>query len=159
MSVTRLLYRSDSELSGSDRAVRESALAIAHASRTRNAAEGVSGALMFASGVFIQLLEGDSGPVETTFERICRDGRHRRLQLLDFSTTEERTFGTWDMVAFEGDAQARAIFPGVADGTVSQRNRISANAVIELMQVLLAKRTTRAPKPGVPWGLATNVMG
>ncbi len=159
MPVTRLLYRSDSELTGSDRAVRESALAIADASRLRNARDDVSGGLMFAGGVFVQLLEGDGPAVEATFERICRDGRHRRLQLLDFSITDERAFASWQMVAFEGDAHARSLFPSLAEATsFNQRNRMSANTVIALMQTLLAKRTTRPRMPGVNWMVATGVM-
>ncbi len=43
MSLFRLLYRSDSELTGSDRAVRDDAFAIADTAAARNATEASPG--------------------------------------------------------------------------------------------------------------------
>ena len=158
MSVTRLLYRSDSELTGSDRAVREAAFEIATASAVRNASEGVTGALMFVGGVFVQLLEGEASTVEAVFERICRDRRHRRLQLLDYSHGEERAFGDRDMAAFEGNAQARNLFPSLSEAMpFGQKNLWSANMVVELMQKLLAKRTVIARQSNAQWMTATDI--
>lgn len=163
MSTIRLLYRSDSELSGSDRAVREAAFAIADAARGRNDAEGVSGALMFVGGVFVQLLEGDAPAVETVFERICRDPRHRRLTLLDYSQVDSLAFGGWGMVAFEGDPRARELFQTIGDaGTFVRGNRLSANMAVDLMRTLFKKRSARTREPRrdgmVDRMIATNVM-
>ena len=161
MQLIRLLYRSDSELTGSDHAVREAAFAIAEKARARNARDGVTGALMFVGGAFVQVLEGDTPAVEAVFESICRDTRHRRLLLHDFSAIEERLFASWDMVAFEGDREARALFPTVADATsFSHRNRLSADTAVTLMRSLLAKRSARRSGIRVPDRMtATDVLG
>ncbi len=159
MSLIRLLYRSDSELTGSDRAVREEAFAIADAAAARNASEGVTGALMFRGGVFVQLLEGEDDAIERVFERICRDIRHRRLVLLDLSEPDRRVFGEWNMVAFEGDEQVNRLFPAVSEATsFARRNRLSAGMAIELMQKLHAKRAARPPRRGSDRLVATNVF-
>ena len=161
MSLVRLLYRSDSELTGSDHAVREAALVIAEASAASNARVGVTGALMFIGGAFVQVLEGEGPAVECVFERICRDTRHRRVALHDFSPIEERLFAARDMVAFEGDQAARALFPVVDDvATFSHRNRLSADTAVTLMRGLLAKRAARGRRPGQTnrWMTATDVL-
>ena len=158
MSNIRLLYRSDSELSGSDRAVREAAFAISDAARERNSAEGVTGALMFVGGVFVQLLEGEGLAVETVFERICRDPRHRRLTLLDYSQVESLAFDGWGMVAFEGDTRARSLFQTIGEGTFVRGNRLSANMAVDLMRTLFKKRSARTKEPRVDRMIATNVM-
>ena len=159
MALIRLLYRSDSELTGSSRAVREAAFAIAEESCVRNSAAGVTGALMFIGGVFVQVLEGESEAVEAVFERICGDFRHRRVVLIDFSEVPERVFDDFGMVAFEGDERARALFPTVSEATTFARsNRLSANMAVDVMRALLAKRTSRAVNPRVDRLIATNVM-
>lgn len=160
MGLVRLLYRSDSELTGSDHAVREAALAIAEAAKIRNASEGVTGALMFIGGAFVQVLEGECKTVEVVFERICRDTRHRRLLLHDFSAVEHRLFGAWDMVAFEGDGEARAMSSTGDDITsFSYRNRRSADTAVALMRSLLARRVAGAWKAGPDRMIATDVFG
>lgn len=145
MPLVRLVYRSDSELTGASRAARELALAIAEHSRDRNAHDGITGALMFVNGVFVQVLEGEGPQVEATFERICRDTRHRRVVLLDLSEIDQRTFAGWGMVALEGDERARAMFPALSEATgFTLRNRLSANTSVELMVSILKRRAPRA---------------
>lgn len=159
MALIRLLYRSDSALNGSERAVRETAFAIAAHGVVANAAVGVSGSLMFIGSVFVQLLEGEASSVETIFERICRDVRHRRLILLDLAAAETRMFPDVPMVAFEGDAEARRLFPVIGDAAaVAGRNRLSANASVELMRRLHRKRAARAKEvEAVARMIATDV--
>ena len=158
MALIRLLYRSDSELTGSPRAVRDAAFSIADASRIRNQAEGVSGALMFIGGVFVQLLEGENVAVEAVFERICGDFRHRRLLLLDYSEVSNRMFDE-GMVAFEGDDGARELFPSITEASSFARvNRMSANTAVDWMRALLTKRETRAVRPLDNRLIATNIL-
>jgi Sensors of blue-light using FAD len=118
----------------------------------------VTGALMFAGGVFVQMLEGEAADVEVVFERICRDMRHRRLVLLDFSSADERMFEGWGMVAFEGDERVRALFPTMGDATsFAHRNPMSANTAVQMMQALLAKRLSRPKRSGMQHLIATNI--
>ncbi len=158
MPHIRLLYRSDSELTGSDRAVREVAFEIADAAHATNSLLEVSGALMFVGGVFVQLLEGSGEAVEGIFERICCDVRHRRLVLLDCSSIERRVFNL-GMVAFEGDRQARALFPTISQATpFNGRGRLSGNTTVDLMQALYTKRTAKPNRKLADRMIATDVM-
>jgi hypothetical protein len=148
MALFRLFYRSDSELIGGEDAVREAAFGIADASSERNARDGITGALMFAGNVFVQLLEGERDALETTFERVCRDMRHRRIMVIDYSQIDERVFDTWAMVAFEGDERARALFPSIGETTNFAHRTMTATAAVALMQRMLTKRLARRVQSG-----------
>ena len=159
MPLVRILYRSDSQLTGADRAVRESAFQIAEHAAARNAEDGVTGALMFVGGVFVQVLEGEPADVERVFERICRDLRHRRLVVLDYSEIGERVFSAWSMVAFEGDGPARELFPGVSEATpFARRNRMSANRAVDMMRALLRRREAKVRKAPDERMIATDIL-
>lgn len=97
MFIHRLLYRSDSSLTGSPEAIERQVEAIVDASLAANAAAELTGALLFESGTFMQVLEGPIDAVEATFERICGDLRHRRVRLLEFAVAEGRIFAEWGM--------------------------------------------------------------
>lgn len=66
-------------------------------SRVRNAQSNITGALICRPDIFLQLLEGPIGMVETTFDRICKDDRHTEVQLLTRSKIEDRLFPEWAM--------------------------------------------------------------
>lgn len=66
-------------------------------SRRNNAAERVTGALLYVDGNFAQVLEGDFAAVQRTFERIQADERHQDLVLMQANTVGERLFGEWAM--------------------------------------------------------------
>ena len=98
----RLIYTSEASPPGAAEdgpspGVRE----IADDAARRNATCGISGALIAVRGHFIQILEGDRDALETVFERICRDMRHRALTLVDYSPAAERLFSGWDMVSLD----------------------------------------------------------
>ena len=65
--------------------------------RVRNAQLDVTGALICRQDIFLQLLEGPVGPVETLFDRICEDDRHVDVTLLVRSGVQDRLFPTWAM--------------------------------------------------------------
>ena len=69
--------------------------------RQRNSEANVTGALMFSSGCFAQVLEGPLDAVEIIFESILRDRRHHRIAVLYLKPTESRNFSDWSM-AFAG---------------------------------------------------------
>ena len=65
--------------------------------RRNNSASGVSGALVYADGSFMQVLEGEEAVVRTLFATISRDERHSDLILLDEGDELVREFGRWSM--------------------------------------------------------------
>ena len=101
---------------------------------------------MFVDGLFVQALEGEAGKVEATFERICRDLRHRRVVLHDFSEAAERVFAGWAMVEVPGTGNADGLFTSAAaDLPCAGRNTALARAALSLMRDRLAGS---APKAG-----------
>lgn len=69
---------------------------LAH-SRARNVADGLTGALVYCDGTFMQALEGPAAAVEATYARIGRDGRHRDATLLLREESAARQFPDWAM--------------------------------------------------------------
>lgn len=66
-------------------------------SRRNNPPMGVTGALLYSDGNFLQVLEGPHDAVEEVFERIQQDSRHHAMLVLLDTTAEEREFGDWSM--------------------------------------------------------------
>ncbi len=74
--------------------------AILAKSRFNNLLAGVTGLLMCDGTRFLQALEGERSAVETTYERIKADPRHRSVVILSDREVGNREFGNWAM-AFE----------------------------------------------------------
>ncbi|MFE1600224.1 BLUF domain-containing protein [Methylobacterium sp. ID0610] len=142
MPLHRLLYRSEITLPGSETAVRHQIDAIVAESEARNAAAELTGALLYVRGLIVQVLEGPLPAIEATFERICCDLRHRRVELLELTQAEGRMFGSWSMTHIRVGHDLDALLPTRlieigADGA-------SAHATINLMRSLLTAGAARA---------------
>ncbi|MEJ5979320.1 BLUF domain-containing protein [Novosphingobium sp. PS1R-30] len=129
----RLVYYSRNRIATDPAAaIRE----ILEASRRNNTRVGVTGALMFNSGCFGQILEGPREAVEATFERIQRDARHGDVSLLDFKPVPARSFDEWSM-AFVGvrkDDEAR--YGDLGRETGFDPSRMSSDTLFELLHGL-----------------------
>jgi hypothetical protein len=75
----------------------EELLSILKKSKANNAKSGVTGALCFSEGVFLQVLEGGRSAVNQLYNRIASDARHADVMLLGYSEIEERRFSGWSM--------------------------------------------------------------
>jgi hypothetical protein len=65
----------------------------------RNAANGITGLLVYTPSHFIQALEGDDAAVRRTFERIRLDPRHVDVRIVGANEVVERRFQDWAMTA------------------------------------------------------------
>lgn len=109
MAVTQLIYVSDLV----DR--NEAALGpILESAIRHNRADGITGMLLYAGGNFLQVLEGSKEQVHKTYQRICKDTRHRNILMLTEEEVPERQFGSWSMGYRQLDAQDIARFPSHA---------------------------------------------
>ena len=70
---------------------------ILEVSRKNNPSRNITGLLVFANGVFIQVLEGPSSEVTNLFETICDDTRHQEVAMLGEYVGQERIFSKWSM--------------------------------------------------------------
>jgi hypothetical protein len=66
-------------------------------SRRLNALSGVTGALLYCDGNFMQYFEGEDAAVMKTFERIRKSDSHYQINELMNQPILEREFGDWAM--------------------------------------------------------------
>jgi hypothetical protein len=66
-------------------------------SARNNPANKITGVLVATETHFLQMLEGEFEPINATMERISRDTRHEKVQLISFAEIQERRFGDWAM--------------------------------------------------------------
>ncbi len=91
--LVRLMYASRA----ADSVDQEALLAILRKSKAENSANGITGVLCFSGGIFLQLLEGGRQQVNTLYNRIAADKRHRDVVLLSYEEIGERRFAGWSM--------------------------------------------------------------
>lgn len=91
--LVRLMYASRA----ADSVDHEALLAILRKSKAENSANGITGVLCFSGGIFLQLLEGGRQQVNTLYNRIAADSRHRDVVLLSYEEIGERRFAGWSM--------------------------------------------------------------
>ncbi|MCW5694053.1 MAG: BLUF domain-containing protein [Pseudolabrys sp.] len=79
-------------------------------SRARNARLGITGALLFNEGRFVQVLEGDEAPVMEVLADIRRDARHTDVEVLPPRIAPARSFSEWSMAFVGASPQARGYY-------------------------------------------------
>jgi hypothetical protein len=112
--LTQLVYSSEAHKQMSA-AELESILVRA---RTRNVERDVTGILVHAEGVFLQVLEGEREVVTALAERIAADPRHHDMKVFHQSDIPERTFPSWRMAFVSPSAAELATWVGL-EGTTT----------------------------------------
>jgi hypothetical protein len=135
-ALYRLVYCSRNRIAGSfadtDQAVQD----ILSVSRRNNARLGVTGALMFNSGCFLQILEGVHDPLLDLFKHIERDNRHDEVSILTCEPVTERFFGNWSM-AFVGTKPSDvARRQSIAEESGYDPSKMSGDAVFKFLHRL-----------------------
>jgi Sensors of blue-light using FAD len=92
MSITQLIYAS--QPFGFDDAMLAGILVQA---RRNNARDNVTGCLIVRHDLYLQMIEGEAGAIETLFAKIARDDRHLQVEKLWSGVTGERMFPAWAM--------------------------------------------------------------
>lgn len=104
----RTVYVSSASRGSEEKDIRQ----ILEQSHRNNAALGVTGALLFHDGNFLQILEGERDAVEALYARIGRDPRHRgMLRLLGYAC-DTRLFAQWTM-GYADPAALQGAEPGI----------------------------------------------
>lgn len=104
--LVRLIYASEKSAECKLTSLQE-ILAIA---RPHNRSVGISGFLCFGADRFLQCIEGPPAEVNTLYNKILKDPRHQRVQLLDYRDISVREFARWDMgYAFSLDPRAEVL--------------------------------------------------
>lgn len=121
-----------------------------HARRS-NAAKGITGALVYAEGIFLQILEGDMVRVKDLMAKIQRDVRHEDVVILREGEVPAAIFGSWKMAFVSATPQQVAKWAGLsmANGTTeslsdaAEEQRRTAQFAQDILSLLVADHTTK----------------
>lgn len=107
-SLVNLIYASSAacEMTSDD------LLQILAKAREKNGRLNITGMLLYRGGNFLQVLEGEKSTVESLFEVIRQDPRHRAVSQLSLRPVTERGFGAWEMGFMHLDKVDPATIPG-----------------------------------------------
>jgi len=90
---------------------------LVHARRD-NARRGITGALVYVDGVFVQVLEGAKDTVLGLMDSIRRDPRHTSVTEFYQTELEEPVFGHFRMAFLSATPEQMAVWAGL-DGTAT----------------------------------------
>ncbi len=105
--LTRLIYHSENHLGSTGGKMIADLNTIMDASNRNNQRDGITGALLFDTLWFIQVLEGEREAISATLRRIMGDERHDGVTVMDARPIAARAFGNWWMglAVLRGDSQ------------------------------------------------------
>ena len=92
-------YLSQSKLDWTDEAIDQ----LLERSKQNNATRGITGAMIYANGYFMQLIEGPQIAVDELYSAIEADPRHEVLSLLHNQEIKDRHFSDWAMEYRDSD--------------------------------------------------------
>ncbi len=117
---------------------------IVAASRKNNPVRGITGVLCYSGSMFMQVLEGGRTAVNTTYNHIVRDTRHKDVQLLHYEEITERCFAGWTM----GKANLEKLNPSVvlkySETEEVDPYSVSGKVSMALLQELMATASVAA---------------
>lgn len=119
--------------------------------RSSNAIKGITGALVYGEGMFLQILEGDRVAVMDLMAKIYRDVRHEAVTVLREGEIPAALFGGWKMAYVSATAQQVAKWAGLdrVTGSAERANDISDEAhrtarfAQDILSLLVRDRTTQ----------------
>jgi hypothetical protein len=79
-----------------------------------NAEDGITGALVYVDGFFLQILEGPRERVENLMRKINRDLRHEDVKVLQAGDTEVAAFSGWTMAYVSATSKQVAEWAGLS---------------------------------------------
>lgn len=136
-NIQKVVYCSRNLIEG-DAASRDAEIShILETARKNNSRVNVTGALLFSTDHFAQVLEGPREAVEAIFERIQHDSRHGDVTILESLTSEQRDFSEWSM-AYVSPEEC-ALTPEVDEKLqdAMHKNSAAGQEVLDLLKSLV----------------------
>lgn len=99
----------------------------------------MTGALVLADSVFLQVLEGAEQAIEATLSRLLRDSRYTDLQVLQRQPVGFRQFESWGLVG----AALEPTRQGVMDELIGFAHDADPDYVVDRVQTLVADQNAR----------------
>ncbi len=141
----RLVYFSRNRIAGSAAGIATEIDDILTAARRSNPLLGLTGALVFNSGIFAQVLEGPQQGIEALFEKIQRDPRHGDVHILAFEKVAQRQFPSWSMAFIGRSREGEDLFGHLGDATGFEAKRLESERVLTLMKSIALEEEAIAP--------------
>ena len=111
--------------------------------RHHNPRFGITGLLVFGSGVFFQWLEGPKDNVTSLFKMISADARHSDVVLLTQEDEfRERLFPNWDMELVEAEDISAVLEDAMHESTDPRQKDTLSNMLRELNKSALGPHDT-----------------
>jgi hypothetical protein len=140
----RLVYFSKNRIPGGSTQIAAEVQSILAASQRNNPRLELTGALIFNTGVFAQVLEGPSDSVEATFEKIQQDRRHGDVQVLAFDQVDDRVFGKWSMGFFGQSRAGQDLFGHIAKATGFSTDGLEGARLFKIIREIAFDEEARA---------------
>ena len=100
-------------------------------SQRRNIARGITGVLVFGSGVFFQWIEGPPADVQSLIASLHGDPRHHDIVELDRTVEKrERLYPGWEMERVEA-SDIRAVLQDALESTEDENNVAALRRILE----------------------------
>ena len=120
------------------------------AARTANARRELTGALVFDSQHFLQVLEGGAEPLNALYAALMRDPRHQRLQLLEYRAVERRQFDAWRMAFAAADERTGHVFRRHSASGRLDPAGLTADSAIRILAELVGPAGDGAGRTAAP---------
>lgn len=85
-------------------------ISITSTSQQNNLLAGITGALCYDRGSFLQLIEGEHSVIAHLYPLLLQDERHSELKILDLKEITERRFANWSMGFFNHENEISQLF-------------------------------------------------
>ena len=110
-------------------------------SKRNNHPHDITGQLLYNSGVFMQVLEGEKDEIVKLYERIKLDERHHDVEVLYLEPANYRIFDGWSMNMFNLDvdtpSQANTLRAIIKNAT-NHLQEVRLSAPLQLLRVFTA---------------------
>jgi hypothetical protein len=90
-------------------------LGLLNQARAFNVEHDITGLLLHREDSFLQVIEGRKSDVLDLYERIKRDPRHQRVEILFEEPIEEREYSDWQMAFIDLDGVDVSLLPGFSN--------------------------------------------
>ena len=133
----KIVYCSKNYIEGAPGDRDSEILQILSTARANNGRQAVTGALLFNSGYFAQVLEGPQAAIERLFEKIQRDSRHGEVTVLESGKAKARSFPDWSMAHALPPSDAEASGVAAALDLAILHPETSGHEVLDLLRSLV----------------------
>jgi hypothetical protein len=106
----------------------EELVALLTKARRSNQSAGITGAMVYGEGQFMQVLEGEAVAVTALYERIVADPRHQAILKLADKPITERTFMEWSMAFRELSPGQAAELEGYTSPTYWEQTSFASDS-------------------------------